>query len=680
MNSDTESLQSNVISDLDANISITQARIDHLKKAGGLRFVGSRAEVYRPNKEARQELRELTDRLELLYEARRKAKPVTNPQPVQPYRKQAPLHVTSITARQSSSNVETEEEVSTTLARVLLIAEQTDINLKKWIEETDRDPELNLLRQALLDKNTKQKPASFKLYQNELRVSMGLIFVEDKIVVPRTLREWVMQVAHGDHASLHKMVALTDQVYWPGKRHDLEKKPKDCLVCFQAGKILNSKLPKTEKNILPPTKAVSEEIQFDFLGPIINEKGHKKFILVVVDNCSKWLWAKVTKACNSKTAMALLNKIIEETGVPRTIKTDNASAFTSNKFQDFVNRYHIKHHFSTPYVHTPIGTVERNLRTLENYIRTFLIEDNNLKSAVKPATKVIRFTISKSTGLTPFEKHFGRKPRNVFNNLLDLENPGRGLLEKVFDMDGSHLAQNSYDADLLQRMVFNRTHGRSASDEDIQKELLKRQVRPKFQYFVVKNHSRKGMESRFNLEPHFEVSEAKHTVFDGKTTYHKKDIADVTQTVLNNPDFFQGKITYDTRYRDQGRDGSGKFTTPDNAVRTRSPFAATRRTRLPPKAQPRPVATHWPLTSPHKPPAQPRGRAEENVVAKPKRLEYRLLKRNTPGLTTRTPMTLIYSLSRNDNAPASAMSNHQWPLLRYRTPQAHQAASGQIRE
>ena len=174
-----------------------------------------------------------------------------------------------------------------------------------------------------------------------------------------------MQVDHSDHASLHKMVAITDHVYWPGKRHDLEKNAKDCLVCFQAGKNLNSKLPKTEKNTLPPTKAVSDEIQFDFLGPIINEKGHKKFILVAVDNCSKWPWAKVTKACNSKTAMALLNMIIEESGVPRTIKTDDASAFMSNKLQDFVNRFHIKHHFSTPYVHTPIGTVGRNLVLLK---------------------------------------------------------------------------------------------------------------------------------------------------------------------------------------------------------------------------------------------------------------------------------------------------------------------------
>ncbi len=336
------------------------------------------------------------------------------------------------------------------------------------MEETDRDPELNLLKQVIIDKNPKQILSSYKLFENELRVSMGIIFIDDKIVVPRSLREWVLQVDNGDHASLHKMVSITEQVYWPGKRQDLEKKAQDCIVCFQAGKNLITNIPKTEKNSLPPTKTVNEEIQFDFLGPINNEKGHKRFILVAIDNCSKWIWTKVSKACNTKTAIALLNRII----------------------------------------------------------------------------------------------------RNVFNNLLNLANPGRGILENVYDLDGNHLAQNSYEPDLISRMVFNRTHGRSASTEDLNKELLKCQVSNKFQYFVVKNHSRKGMESRFELTPHKVVSETMHTVSDGVKTYHKKDVANVTKVVINNPKFFQGKIKYDTKYKPQGRDGTGKFRTPDNSTRT----------------------------------------------------------------------------------------------------------------
>ncbi len=266
--SDTESQQSCVVQDLDAHISITQAKIDHLKKAGGIRFVGNRAEVYRPNREARSELQVLSERLELLYEARRKAKTSEKPRPTNVYRKQAPYHITSVTARQNSSPCETEDDISTTLARTLLIAEQTDIHLKKWLEETDRDPELNLLKQAVIDKNPKQIPSSYKLFENELRVSMGLLFIEDKIVVPRSLREWVLQVAHGDHASLHKMVSITEQVYWPGKRQDLEKKAQDCIVCFQAGKNLIAKIPKTEKKTpCPRPKQLTKKSNLTFWVP-----------------------------------------------------------------------------------------------------------------------------------------------------------------------------------------------------------------------------------------------------------------------------------------------------------------------------------------------------------------------------------------------------------------------------
>ena len=42
----------------------------------------------------------------------------------------------------------------------MLIGEQTDISLRTFIEETDRDPELNLLKQAILDNNRKQIPTA----------------------------------------------------------------------------------------------------------------------------------------------------------------------------------------------------------------------------------------------------------------------------------------------------------------------------------------------------------------------------------------------------------------------------------------------------------------------------------------------------------------------------------------
>ena len=83
----------------------------------------------------------------------RKTRNSLTPQPTCSSQKSAPYKVINVTSRQKGSPIETEEDVSTTVARILLIAEQTDISLPKWIEETDRDhiETLISMKQATLD-------------------------------------------------------------------------------------------------------------------------------------------------------------------------------------------------------------------------------------------------------------------------------------------------------------------------------------------------------------------------------------------------------------------------------------------------------------------------------------------------------------------------------------------------
>ncbi len=57
-------------------------------------------------------------------------------------------------------------------------------------------------------------------------MEMGLVFVSSKLAVPKSLREWVMQVAHGDHLGADKMEHLPESVYWPEKANDLSEKAK----------------------------------------------------------------------------------------------------------------------------------------------------------------------------------------------------------------------------------------------------------------------------------------------------------------------------------------------------------------------------------------------------------------------------------------------------------------------
>ena len=106
---------------------------------------------------------------------------------------------------------------------------------------------------------------------------------------------------------------------------------------------------------------------------------------------------------------------------PKSIKTDNANAFKSSTLKSFLENFKIAHVYSTLYVNTPIGTVERKVQSLENHIKTYLIEDIHFRLEVKRTSKLLRYTVSKSTGITPFEEHHGRKPRNLLTNVFDLE-------------------------------------------------------------------------------------------------------------------------------------------------------------------------------------------------------------------------------------------------------------------
>ncbi len=152
--------------------------------------------------------------------------------------------VRRILADEEGAETDDEESLKDTCAKFLLIGETTDISLAKWIKETNAGAELKALRQAIIDKKFTNIPPSYKLFQNELKTDMGLVFVANKLAVPRSLREWVKQIAHGDHASRAKM---TEMLYWPNKAKDLESKAKECIVCFQAGKNLRSVIPQKEK-------------------------------------------------------------------------------------------------------------------------------------------------------------------------------------------------------------------------------------------------------------------------------------------------------------------------------------------------------------------------------------------------------------------------------------------------
>ena len=175
---------------------------------------------------------------------------------------------------------ETAEEDSSRLLGVInAITEKSDISLAKLVEETNKEKELNTLRQAVIDGELDHVSMHYRQRKNHLSVEFGLVFMDERVVIPDRMREWILNVAHVDHESADKMREICQRVYWETKNQDIAAKANNCLTCFRSDKNLKPILPKTEKNVLPECKSVGEQIQNDFARPFTNEKGKNVMLI-----------------------------------------------------------------------------------------------------------------------------------------------------------------------------------------------------------------------------------------------------------------------------------------------------------------------------------------------------------------------------------------------------------------
>ncbi len=143
---------------------------------------------------------------------------------------------------------ETAEEDSARLLGVInAITEKSDISLANLIEETNKDKELSTLRQAVIDGELEHVSTHYRHRKNQLSVEFGLVFLNEMVLIPDRMQEWMLQVAHGDHESADKMREICQRVNWETKKQDIAAKVNNCLTCFRSGKKLKTILPKTEK-------------------------------------------------------------------------------------------------------------------------------------------------------------------------------------------------------------------------------------------------------------------------------------------------------------------------------------------------------------------------------------------------------------------------------------------------
>jgi transposase InsO family protein len=80
----------------------------------------------------------------------------------------------------------------------------------------------------------------------------------------------------------------------------------------------------------------------DIVGPLRKAPRGYTHLLVVVDKFSKWIEARPITNLQVEQVVTFFTDIIHRFGVSNSIITDKGSQFTSRKFLEFCDKYHIR--------------------------------------------------------------------------------------------------------------------------------------------------------------------------------------------------------------------------------------------------------------------------------------------------------------------------------------------------
>ena len=150
-----------------------------------------------------------------------------------------------------------------------------------------------------------------------------------------------------------------------------------------------------------------------------NNRGYR-YVLVIIDNFSKFGWTVPLKNKNAQTIKdSFENILISSKRKPNLIESDRGKEFYNNIFQDFLNKNNIKLYSRN----SSYGAVfaERFNRTIRDLLKKIVFEQGDAKwiDILQSITKQYNDRVHSSTKLSPKDASLKKNEGYVYKNLLD---------------------------------------------------------------------------------------------------------------------------------------------------------------------------------------------------------------------------------------------------------------------
>jgi len=260
--------------------------------------------------------------------------------------------------------------------------------------------------------NIKDEIKSGKSWKFKLVNGIVVTTVAGKIWIPEDRKSEMIKAIHTmlSHAGAEKTLNYVTSTYGMNKIKDVVKEViRNCQACQKSKTVTTA---TKEKTIHITANEPFEKIYIDVCGPFRESLRKKRYVVAMVDKASRYITLVAVARQDEET----LKKTIKENwilrfGAPKEIHVDCGKTFESAGIKGMMESMGIKLCFSSPYHHNTNGTVERQFRTIRDYINASL--QRNRRSEWSDIIPEIEFTMNatfqKTLGKSPAEIIFGRK-------------------------------------------------------------------------------------------------------------------------------------------------------------------------------------------------------------------------------------------------------------------------------
>jgi transposase InsO family protein len=245
-----------------------------------------------------------------------------------------------------------------------------------------------------------------------------------QVIMPRTLREEFMSIAHGGMTGGHlgkkkTAAAIQSRAYWPTWSSDLDSFIKRCDSCARYHR---GSVPHRAPMQTPLVGEPWERISVDITGPHPKSSRGNQFIVTVVDHFSKW--AEAIPVANHKApvvARVPMNHAFTRFGAPLQLLTDRGPEFESELFTLLMRWMEIDKLRTTAYQPATNGVVERFHRTLNSMLGKVVCDSlRDWDERLPLVMAAYRASPHSSTGLSPNRLFMGRENRMPLDLVMGL--------------------------------------------------------------------------------------------------------------------------------------------------------------------------------------------------------------------------------------------------------------------